>query len=311
MFLAIPTTLHADFWSRNVAPIGKAIEKGAHDAGKAIEKGTQDTGKAIEKGAHDTGNAIEKGAQDTGKGLDHFGTEFEKAFCDFFTAGRASQGEAGCNVNGGVGYDSDRGTYTYDPANPEQKYYGDETAKSSSEADKNLKEFAKYLNDSQIKTWEYEDNDVYGISRFLPPDTVLGEAWPNAAKEVSAPTSSGKIRPCCQGGGGGFLSPRNDHGKVRFHAGTDYETAAGEPIVSPVTGWVERIKNPGRKGLSGLLILNDKGYSASVYYIDPTPEINLRLALTKNFRFKLGRRLLEPPSSSSLRTPRMYRNMCM
>src|SRR5215472_3574660 len=53
-----PLPAQADWWSRNVAPLGHAIEKGAHDTGNAIEKGAHDTGNAVEKGAHDTGNAV-------------------------------------------------------------------------------------------------------------------------------------------------------------------------------------------------------------------------------------------------------------
>ena len=60
----------ADFWSDNVAPIGKALEKGVHDAGKTVEKAAQDTGKTAEKAAQDTGKAVEKAAQDTGKAIE-------------------------------------------------------------------------------------------------------------------------------------------------------------------------------------------------------------------------------------------------
>ena len=62
-----PLPAQADWWSRNVAPLGPAIEQGAHDTGNAIEKGAHDTGNAVEKGAHDTGKTIEKAVQDTGK----------------------------------------------------------------------------------------------------------------------------------------------------------------------------------------------------------------------------------------------------
>jgi len=81
-----PLPAQADWWSRNVAPLGPAIEQGAHDTGNAIEKGAHDTGNAVEKGAHDTGNAVEKGAHDTGnaieKGAHDTGNAVEKGAHD-------------------------------------------------------------------------------------------------------------------------------------------------------------------------------------------------------------------------------------
>jgi hypothetical protein len=56
----------ADFWSKHVAPIGHAVEKGAHDTGHAIEKAGQDTGHTVEKAAQDAGHTVEKAAQDAG-----------------------------------------------------------------------------------------------------------------------------------------------------------------------------------------------------------------------------------------------------
>jgi vacuolar-type H+-ATPase subunit H len=61
---------HADWWSRNIAPIGHAIDKAKNDAGKTVEKAAQDTGKTVEKGAQDTGKTVEKAAQDTGKTIE-------------------------------------------------------------------------------------------------------------------------------------------------------------------------------------------------------------------------------------------------
>lgn len=45
----------------------------------------------------------------------------------------------------------------------------------------------------------------------------------------------------------------------------------------PASGSIERIKNPGRPGLAGLLIVDAAGYSASIYYVEPTPEIKQKL----------------------------------
>ena len=89
--------IYADFWSKHVAPIGKAVEKAVHDTGKTIEKAgqdtgktvekaAQDTGKTVEKAAHDTGHTLEKAAQDTGKTIEKAahdtGHTIEKAFQD-------------------------------------------------------------------------------------------------------------------------------------------------------------------------------------------------------------------------------------
>ena len=255
---------YADFWSKTWKELGNA-------------------GRDINREAIKIGKKLEENAQ-----------AVEREFCDIMTFGGSSRGDAGCNVSAGYGRDN-QGTYTYDPNNPETKYRGNEGDKNDGPTDQKLSEMARNLQESQIKTWEYEDEDVYGIKRFLLPDTSLGEAWPDASKNVASPTKSGEIRPCCKGGAGGFLATRNDKGDLRFHAGTDYTAKVGEVIYAPVSGWVERVKAPGRPGLSGLLLVNDKGYSASVYYIDPTPEIKTALAtptkdgITKNrYEVKAG-----------------------
>ncbi|MBZ9763377.1 hypothetical protein LB553_21185 [Mesorhizobium sp. CA8] len=65
-------------WADVGCNVGKAVEKGAHDAGhagektlhdvgKTLGKAGQDTGKTLEKTAHDIGHTLEKAAQDTGK----------------------------------------------------------------------------------------------------------------------------------------------------------------------------------------------------------------------------------------------------
>jgi len=77
----------------------------------------------LQKVYEDVRKFFSRTAGDVEKGLDHFGREFEKEFCDFFTAGRASRGEAGCGINGGVGVDKE-GVYTYDPQQPDQKFRG-------------------------------------------------------------------------------------------------------------------------------------------------------------------------------------------
>ncbi|MCT2580922.1 hypothetical protein P3C33_27710 [Mesorhizobium sp. P16.1] len=261
-----------DFWSKTWREINNA-------------------GKDINKGAIAIGKGVEHLGQEIGKGAEHLGNEVNKEFCDLMTMGRYSKGEASCGTNAGVGYD-EQGTYTYNPSEPDQKYRGSSGDRNNGPSDQRLSEMARSLHESQIATWEYEDEDVYGIRRFLLPDKTLGEAWPNAERELRPVTSSGEIRPCCKGGGGGFLATRADHGSLRFHAGVDYVNRAGDPLFSPMDGWVERIKNPGRPGLSGLLIVNEKGYKASIYYVEPTAAIRQAIStktvdgITKN-RFKV------------------------
>lgn len=59
MFANASLDAHADFWSRNVAPIGHTGEKALHDVGHTGEKALRDTGKTIEKAVQDTGTAGE------------------------------------------------------------------------------------------------------------------------------------------------------------------------------------------------------------------------------------------------------------
>jgi hypothetical protein len=251
------TPSKADFWSKTWHEV-------------------QNAGKELNKGAIAAGKGVEHLGQEIGKTADHLGGEINKQFCDIMTLGQYSEGKAGCGTNAGIGHDS-QGTYTYDPANPDQKYRGSSSDRNDTPSDQRLSEMARDFQESQIATWEYEDEDVYGIKRFLLPNTTIGEAWPNAEKELSPPTLTGEIRPCCKGGSGTFLATRDDHGSLRFHAGVDYVDHVGDPIYAPMTGWVERLKNPGRPGLSGLLIMNSRGYTASVYYVEPTTEITTAL----------------------------------
>lgn len=253
-YVCMISTSQADFWSK--------------------------TWKEIKNAGKDINNA----AIAIGKGVDHLGNEINREFCDLMTLGQYSQGNAGCGVNAGVGRDS-HGTYTYDPQNPDQKYYGSTSDRNDGPFDQRLSEMARSFQESQIQTWEYQDEDVYGIRRFLLPDKTVGEAWPNAEKELRAPTKTGEVRACCKGGAGGFLATRADHGSLRFHAGTDYTNKAGDPVYAPMNGWISRMKNPGRPGLNGLLITNDRGYTASIYYVKPSDDV--RIALEKGTRFKV------------------------
>lgn len=249
-------------------------------------KEINNAGRDINRAAITVGKALEKAAQDVGAGAEHFGKEVTREFCDLMTLGQASQGKAGCHINAGVGVDN-QGPFTYDPSKPDEKYRGtdDKTAEP-------VIQMTTLIQGSRTETWEYEDQDVFGISRFLPPNKTIGEAWPGADKELKPPTVSGRVRDCCNGGGGGFLATRNDRGNIRFHAGVDYLTQVGEPIYAPTSGWVERVKNPGRPGLYGVLIRNDKGYTASVYYVEPTREIRDALDNKQRFAVVAGKTII-------------------
>lgn len=249
----------------------KALIRGS--VGKVGKK----LGKEINKGAIAVGKGAEDVGQEIGKIGDRVGSEFEKSICSIFTGGRSETGEAGCSVSGGAGVD-DKGPYTYNPAEPDVKYRGNEQG-TSAETTRMIQD-AAYLQNTQIQSWEYEDDDILGIRRFLPPDTVIGEAWPGADQDLMPPTASGSIRACGGSGCGDFLSPRSSTKgpSVRFHAGVDYVSTPGEVVYAPMSGYVERLKNPGRPGLEGVLVRNTAGYAASVYYVKVNADIKTALA---------------------------------
>jgi RHS repeat-associated protein len=85
----------------------------------------------------------------------------------------------------------------------------------------------------------------------------------------SSPTKSGQIRSCDAAGCGDYDAARGS----RRHLGYDYVANPGDEILSPISGTVVRIKNPGAEGLSGLHIRGADGYEATVFYIKPHPGI--------------------------------------
>lgn len=64
---------------------------------------------------------------------------------------------------------------------------------------------------------------------------------------------------------------------IRFHGGVDYISKVGEPIFATMSGWIEREAHPykeeDRRGLSGVIIRNERGYTSTIFYVEPTPEI--------------------------------------
>jgi hypothetical protein len=193
--------------------------------------------------------------------------------------------DSGCRVNSSVGRDK-KGTYAYDPKT-KKKYRGDETDPKATERDKQLSKFAAYVKAKELTPAEIEDRDVYKVRRFLLPNAMLGEGFPEKEK-LAAPTKSGEVRPCCdKGGGGGFLVDRLDKTRLIFYGGTDYLTKPGEPVYATIDGWVEARKE-GRKEFAGVILRNEEGYRSSIYFVAVAPEIEEALRINKRFEVKAG-----------------------
>ena len=244
-----------------------------------IKTGARKTGNAIERGAKEAGRAVGRGARKVGR-------ELERGYCDTFT----DKSDRQCRVESGVGYDK-KGTYTYDPKNPKQKYRGDKTDPAATERDKQLNKFAEFVKNKELTKAEIEDRDVYHFRPFLQPNAKLGEGFPEKEK-LMPPTKSGEMRPCClEGGGGSFLNDRREKTKLRFYGGTDYLTRPGEPVYATIDGWVERRKDP-RKDLAGVVLRNEAGYRSSIYFVELAPEIDKALADKSRFEIKAGETVL-------------------
>lgn len=301
------TPAKADWWSKNVAPIGHAVEKGAHDVGKTTEKAAQDTGKTLEKAAQDTGKTLEKAAQDTGSTINKANNDFHAQsrrdwdhvnqfldgvaaeFCSIMTGGGSDRGDAGCNVNGGVGASTDGQTttpYVYDPAQPDEHYAIGErelTVPSPSELATMDRLFGKA---PEMQEWERREDQR--LQLFLNPGDRLGLPWANAASETRYPNGTGEIRQS----GGNFLDRRHDDrypGGYRLHGGIDYLNNVGDAVFAPVTGTITRVVFPGEPGLKGIEIRTDRGYTAQVLYLSPTPEIAAALERGEHPAINAGR----------------------
>ena len=175
--LAVSTPVQADWWSRNVAPIGHALDKAKNDTGKAIEKGTQDTGKAIEKGTQDTGKAIEKGTQDTGKAI-------EKGTQDTGKAIEKGTQDTGKTIEKAVQDTGKAGETVYTFGVREIQGIGD----SVSDADKRLKE-GKFVD----AVWHFTTD----------PLKHTEENAGKAAQESELVRVAGQIAASAYGGPGG------------------------------------------------------------------------------------------------------------
>jgi len=266
--------------------VPEGIQQPIRDAGNALETAVSDTGNAGETAAGDTGHTLKKADRDAGDEVERFGDwldeqgkKAEQWLCNTMTNGDYERGEAGCSVDAGVGHD-DEGYYTYSPSEPERKYRGNEDPADQTPDEGQLSEFASYLNNAvEVDYASYGHDDWMGLVRFLPPDYLLGDPWPATEGMIMPPTKSGKVRLCCEGGGGGFLSPRKEpHGTVRLHGGVDYVTTVGETIYAPIDGWIVRPKNPsGDSPLTGILIQTPGGYTATLYYVALTSEIKAAL----------------------------------
>lgn len=266
-------------------------EKGAQNAGYAAAKLACETKKSAARAECETRRAMNcavKPTVDAGvEGVNHFFKEVEKEFCNLMTAGGSKRGDAGCGVNAGVGRDRD-GPYSYDPQRPDEKYRPNQGGSKgqSSEHAKDLQRLADSLARTTPTYVEYDFQDAFGVDRFLPGKDRIGKPWPEAAGRLASPTRSGLIRDRDKAGGGGFLSLRSDSksGSVRFHAGEDYVAVPNERIFSPIIGTIERMKNPGKRGLTGLLIRADSGHTLSIYYVAPTQAIQKTLSIAPEKR---------------------------
>lgn len=285
----------ADWWSRNVAPVGHAVETATHQTGAAVETATHQTGKALEIAGHDTGVAINKANNDfhaqTRRDWDHINQaadEVAKAFCSIMTGGASDNGEASCGVSGGVGVSADGKTakpYTYDPKYPDQHYpVGKQelTIPNSSELAAMDKLFGKA---PEMQDWERRESAR--LQLFLNPGDQIGLPWANAASETQFPNGTGEIRKP----GGNFLDRRHDErypGGYRLHGGIDYVNKVGDKVFAPVSGTVTRVIFPGEPGLTGIEIKTDRGYTAQVFYIAPPPEVTAALGHHEHPWIKAG-----------------------
>lgn len=281
--------------------IPEEIQEGARGIGGAVEQAGRDTGATLEKAGRDTGATLLKAVQDTGAEaeragdwLNEQGEKLERWFCNVMTGGAYERGEASCSVDAGVGHD-DEGYYTYSPSDPGRKYRGNEGDEARTRDETQLSEFAEYLNEAvELEYAWYEPDAWMGLQRFLPPDYHPGTPWPASEGAIVPPTKSGELRGCCAGGGGGFLSLRKGKsGDIRLHGGADYLTTFNEPIYAPIDGTIVRPKNPSHNSpLTGVLIRSDGGYTATVYYVDLTPEIKATFEDGVPYRVKAGETLL-------------------
>ena len=185
------------------------------------------------------------------------------------------------------------GTTHFNPQAPDEKYRGVE----QNPKNKDLEEFAKFINRDLIITHEEiqaaNDLSTLKVRRYLPGGYRLGAPWPDIDK-VQPPTKSGIIRgrdAKAIDGGGNYLAIRYDNqlNRYRYHAGTDYVTQPGEDIFSPVDGTIIRQQRP-RPELDGLLI-DHSGYSASVFYVQPTGEIKEALRRHETVRVTAGQKI--------------------
>jgi len=233
-------------------------------------------GNAIGEGVEEAGSAIGRGARKIGR-------DMERGYCRLTEA-------KDCRVNSSVARDK-KGTYAYDPKNPNKKYRGDGTDPKATDRDKQLSKFAAYVKAKELTPSEIEDRDIYKFRRFLLPNAKLGMGLPEKENLV-APTKSGEISACCEkGGGGGFLVDRLDKTQLRFNGGTVFLTKPGEPIYATIDGWVEMRKDP-RKDLQGLVLRNKDGYRVSIYFVELSPEIDKALNDKNRFEVKAGETVL-------------------
>ena len=200
-----------------------------------------------------------------------------KSFCDLMTGGAYSRGESGCSVSFLFGVDQDGNVYSEDTEGKQYPRTSQNEAPDGPTAQEVAEQIAKaevYLELGVPSYEEFSAGDVDSIGRFLPGKYRLGKP---IESEIISPTESGVIRGKDKGGlgSGTFLAKRTEAGKPdRFHGGVDYNTEAGDPIYSPVSGVLHHVVTSVYKAnnmnLTGLAIRSDDGHMVKLFYVAPS-----------------------------------------
>jgi hypothetical protein len=266
-----------------VDDVGAAVSTATGDAGRSVGTAWEQTKAAVHKGAGDTGDLLGKGLD----GVNHAAKEVEKVFCDVMTAGKASQGEASCGVNAGVGAETNGNKttyYTYNPQQPDTHYPITKDQTTLPDANDLAAMDRIFGNPKPLEDWEKDQADQLG--NFLKPGDRLGLPWSGMISEVHSPATAWNIRP-----GGDFMDYRTDPrypDNRRWHGSLDVLNKVGEDVYALAGGTIARPANPGRPGMMGLEIAAPNGYTIDTFYVQPTPAITEALAHHQSITVKAG-----------------------
>lgn len=242
----------------------KTTQKALEDARKTTEKALEDARKVTEKALEDARKTSEKALSDFLDGGDHLGNEICKEICKVGCGGSPS---CTCSCSGGVATNEKGEVKGYDPGSGETQS-GPPEKKPELEQ---LHAFQASLDPRGM--WWFEHNPLRR-AWTLHRDNV-STAVPSSVIRFHMPVKDGVLRtPGPDDAAGGlFWSPRYDKSfpDGRLHAGFDVLNVAGSPVYAPISGIVVRPSNPGKPGLTGLMIKQDAGsgrsVSAVVWYV--------------------------------------------